>query len=86
VLAAAIGPANALERADAFGALAAALRNYEAKRRVRTADVQRGARINAALYHLRGPAGTLRDLVLTRLNGERFLARYDWIYDWKPIG
>jgi salicylate hydroxylase len=86
VLAAAIGPASALERTDAFSALAASLRNYEAKRRVRTADVQRGARINAALYHLGGPVGYLRDLVLARLNGERFLTRYDWIYDWKLIG
>jgi salicylate hydroxylase len=64
--------------------IATAMRNYEEKRRARTADIQRGARINASLYHLRGPAAHLRNLALAAIGGENFLRRYDWIYDWKP--
>jgi salicylate hydroxylase len=65
-------------------ALATAMRNYEEKRRPRTADIQRGARINATLYHLGGPAAHLRNMALAAMGGENFLRRYDWIYDWKP--
>jgi salicylate hydroxylase len=63
--------------------LPVAMRNYEEKRRARTADVQRGARINAALYHLSGPAARLRDIALAAIGEESFLRRYDWIYDWR---
>jgi salicylate hydroxylase len=64
--------------------LATAMRIYEEKRRARTADIQRGARINAALYHLGWPAAQVRNRALARIGGENFLRRFDWIYDWKP--
>jgi len=80
VLTACIGPAVTATTTS----IATAMRNYEAKRRPRTADIQRGARINATLYHLRGPPAHLRNLALATTGGDRFLRRYDWIYDWKP--
>jgi salicylate hydroxylase len=80
VLTASIGKRTA----DSTPAIAVALRNYEAKRRPRTADIQRGARINGVLYHLGWPAAHLRNRLLAAIGGESFLRRYDWIYDWKP--
>jgi salicylate hydroxylase len=62
----------------------AALRSYESERRTRTARVQREARRNDFRYHLRQPAAFIRDAVLQALGGERLLARYDWIYQWRP--
>jgi salicylate hydroxylase len=70
--------------ADSTPAIAVAMRNYEAKRRPRTADIQRGARINGVLYHLGWPAAHLRNRLLAAIGAESFLRRYDWIYDWKP--
>jgi salicylate hydroxylase len=72
------------KQAQTTATIASAMRNYEEKRRARTADIQRGARINATLYHLRGPAALLRNMALAAIGGENFLRRYDWIYDWKP--
>jgi salicylate hydroxylase len=69
---------------DSTPAIAVAMRNYEAKRRPRTTDIQRGARINSVLYHLGWPAANVRNRMLAALGGESFLRRYDWIYDWKP--
>jgi salicylate hydroxylase len=69
---------------DSTPAITIAMRNYEAKRWPRTADIQRGARINAAVYHLGWPAAQLRNRLLAVIGGESFLRRYDWIYDWKP--
>jgi salicylate hydroxylase len=62
----------------------AALRNYEAARRRRTARVQAAARRNDFHYHLRGPAAFARDAVLRTLGGRRLFAQYDWIYRWQP--
>ena len=66
------------------GDRAAGLRNYEAARSPRTARVQRAARRNDFRYHLRQPAAFTRDMVLRALGGERLLAQYDWIYQWRP--
>jgi salicylate hydroxylase len=63
---------------------AAALRSYESERRPRTARVQREARRNDFSYHLRQPAALIRDAILQALGGERLLAHYDWIYQWRP--
>lgn len=80
------GAAQAIEDAAALatavsrpGPPEAALRAYEAARRPRTARIQRGARNNAGVYHLKGPARIARDVVL-RTTGARLLERYDWIY------
>ncbi len=62
---------------------AAALRSYESERRPRTARVQREARRNDFSYHLRQPAAFIRDAILQALGGERLLAQYDWIYQWR---
>lgn len=61
-----------------------AFRHYEAVRRPRTAKVQRGARRNDYLYHLAWPESLLRNLSLRAMGGRHLLARYDWIYDWRP--
>jgi 2-polyprenyl-6-methoxyphenol hydroxylase-like FAD-dependent oxidoreductase len=63
---------------------AGALRRYESERRTRTARVQREARRNDFRYHLRQPAAFLRDALLQAFGGERLLAQYDWIYQWRP--
>jgi len=60
-----------------------AMRTYEGMRHARTARVQRSARQVGSLYHLSGPAALARNLVLRAMGGERLLARYDWLYDWR---
>jgi salicylate hydroxylase len=63
---------------------AAALRAYEKLRRRRTARVQRVARRNGRVYHLKGLAAYLRNRALRLRGGDTLLRRYDWIYDWRP--
>ena len=74
----------ARELAGSPGDHAVALRAYEAARRPRTARVQRASRRNDFYFHLRQPAAFVRDTALRVLGGGRLLARYDWIYRWKP--
>jgi salicylate hydroxylase len=64
--------------------IARALRRYERTRRRRVARVQREARRNSWRYHLAGPLGFARNAVLGAMSGEKLLARYDWLYGWKP--
>jgi len=65
--------------------VAAAMRQYEARRRPRTARVQHAALANGRIYHLGGPAALLRNVTMRFLLGsELVLSRYDWIYDWRP--
>jgi salicylate hydroxylase len=59
-----------------------ALRLYEDRRRARTARVQRTARRNGRIYHFGGLAAMVRNRVLGRLDGEKLLARFDWVYDY----
>jgi salicylate hydroxylase len=61
-----------------------ALRRYEDRRQPRTARVQHQARRNGQIYHLGGPAALARDHILRKLDGERLLARFDWLYAWRP--
>jgi salicylate hydroxylase len=63
---------------------ARALRRYEDLREHRVARVQKEARANSWRYHLAGPLGAARNAVLGMMGGEKLLARYDWLYDWKP--
>jgi salicylate hydroxylase len=70
--------------ADARDHTAAAMRRYERQRRTRTARAQRAARRNGMVYQLGGPGAFLRTLALTAIGGERLLARYDWLYGWRP--
>jgi salicylate hydroxylase len=62
----------------------AALRDYEAARRARTARVQRASRRNDFHFHLPQPAAFVRDAGLRALGGKRLLAHYDWVYQWRP--
>jgi salicylate hydroxylase len=62
----------------------AALRTYEAVRLARTTRVQRDARRNGGVYHMRGAASALRTLALMALGGDRLVSRYDWLYGWQP--
>jgi 2-polyprenyl-6-methoxyphenol hydroxylase-like FAD-dependent oxidoreductase len=61
-----------------------AMRRYERQRRARTARAQHAARRNGTVYHLDGAAALLRTLALIAMGGQRLLARYDWLYGWKP--
>ena len=63
---------------------ASAMRRYERKRAPRTARVQRAARRNGAVYHMGGAEAFLRTLALMAMGGRRILARYNWLYGWKP--
>jgi salicylate hydroxylase len=60
------------------------LRRYEKARQARTARIQWAARRNDFTYHLHEPGASIRDTVLGALGGERLLAQYDWIYQWRP--
>jgi salicylate hydroxylase len=62
---------------------AGALRQYEAARQPRTDRVQRAARRNDFNYHLGFPVARFRDAALRALGGERLIARYDWLYEWR---
>jgi salicylate hydroxylase len=64
--------------------LARAMRNYERQRRARTARAQRAARRNGMVYHMSGVGAALRGLALLAMGGRRLVARYDWLYGWKP--
>ena len=56
-----------------------------APRRARVARAQREARRNSWRYHLAGPLGFARNIVLAAMGGERLLRRYDWLYGWTSI-
>jgi 2-polyprenyl-6-methoxyphenol hydroxylase-like FAD-dependent oxidoreductase len=53
---------------------------YEALRRHRIRRVQRHAARYGYLYHLRGPAGLARNLVLKHRHPESLLQGFDWLY------
>jgi salicylate hydroxylase len=61
----------------------AALRRYESLRAARVRRVQRGARANKYLYHLDGPLGLARNILLRTVGGKKLRAHFDWIYDWR---
>jgi salicylate hydroxylase len=61
-----------------------AARRYESERHRRTARIQRAARRNGTIYHMGGAEAFLRTLALIAMGGRRVLARYDWLYGWKP--
>jgi salicylate hydroxylase len=61
----------------------AALKRYASLRRSRVARVQRTARRNGMIYHLKGPMAYARDLAIKAMGPNQMLARQDWIYDWR---
>ncbi|PLX37138.1 MAG: monooxygenase [Hyphomicrobiales bacterium] len=62
----------------------AALSAYEHRRRPRVERVVATALENDKLYHASGPAAHFRDAGLRVLGSRMLLARYDWIYSWRP--
>jgi salicylate hydroxylase len=71
--------------ADTPGDPAGAMRRYERLRRARTARAQRAARQNGRAYHMGSAGAVLRTLALLAMGGQRLIARYDWLYGWKPV-
>jgi salicylate hydroxylase len=69
--------------AESAAGIAAALKRYARLRRARVARVQRAARQQGRIYHLRGPAALARDLAIKAMGPGHVLARQDWIYDWR---
>jgi salicylate hydroxylase len=63
----------------------AAMRRYERARRRRTARVQRAARSNGRVYHLKAGEAVLRNLFLRMAGGKLLLRRYNWLYDWRTV-
>jgi salicylate hydroxylase len=65
------------------GDVATALARYGQTRSPRVGRVQRTARRNGEVYHLRGPMALARDQVIGWLGGPALLSRQDWIYGWR---
>lgn len=63
--------------------MTSALARYAQIRSPRTGRVQRTARRNGDIYHLRGPMALARDQVIGWLGGPALLSRQDWIYGWR---
>ncbi len=68
---------------EAGPSILAALQRYARARRPRVMRMQRTARQQGRIYHLRGPAAFARDLVIKAMGAQRMLARQDWIFDWR---
>lgn len=64
--------------------MAAALGAYDTARQTRAAAVVATARRNGRIFHLSGLAARARNLALGALPPERMMARYDWVYGWRP--
>lgn len=85
------GGALAIEDAETLAAAirmwpsqpALAVDRYERARRPRAIRMQAASRRNGLIYHLPRPASLARDLALRALPGERLMALYDWVYDWR---
>lgn len=66
------------------GDVANALQIYRTAREPRVRRVVGASRRNGQIYHLGGTAGAARNVVMRLTPGSRLVARYDWIYGWKP--
>ena len=81
----AIEDAHALGRAfAAHGEIATALDAYERGRTARAAAVQVASRRQGQIYHLSNPAAQLRNFGMRMLGAAGMLARYDWLYQYRP--
>lgn len=57
---------------------------YEVRRMRRAKRASLTSTANRYLYHLPGPLGTMRNIGMRVLGGNRLLARQDWLYEWMP--
>jgi salicylate hydroxylase len=85
------GAAQAIEDAAALASflkpgcdIATALAKFAAARRSRIKRVQRESRRQARIYHLAAPAALFRDFAIRALGESRLIARYDWLYGYRP--
>ncbi len=65
------------EPADAF-------RLYDQQRRPRALQVAKASLQNGRIYHLSGAPALTRNLLLRFGPPELLMARYDWLYGWRP--
>jgi salicylate hydroxylase len=79
---------DALVLADALAggrnAPAGALSAYGTARRHRVDAIAATSRRNGRIFHLSGPAALARNLALATVPAARLMARYDWVYGWRP--
>lgn len=64
--------------------MAAALAQWEAKRRPRVQRVARRGALNRFAWHAGGPVALARDLFLKTRSPEGLAADMDWLYAWQP--
>lgn len=88
---AAQGAAQAIEDAYVLASslsneqtIEAALLHFEKVRLPRVREITKTASRNGRIYHLSGIMAASRNLVLSKLSGEKLLQQQDWIYRWKP--
>jgi salicylate hydroxylase len=70
----------AAQKADIPGAL----KRYEAARLSRVATIARASQRNGRIFHLSGVAAVARNIALAAVPASRLMARYDWVYGWRP--
>ncbi|MFN3743171.1 MAG: FAD-dependent monooxygenase [Hyphomicrobiaceae bacterium] len=63
---------------------AGALRAYATARQPRVNAIVATSRQNGRIFHLAGPAALARNLALATVPSARLMARYDWVYGWRP--
>lgn len=61
-----------------------AIAAYAMARRHRATRVVAAAKTNGRIYHLDGPMAAARDMVLRVTPPRTLMARYDWVYGWRP--
>jgi salicylate hydroxylase len=57
---------------------------YGTARRARAERIVAAARQNGRIFHLSGPLARGRNLALAVAPPERLMARWDWVYGWRP--
>ncbi len=72
--------ALAADRRDAVRAIDA----YATARRKRVDAIVATSRQNGRIFHLAGPAALARNLAMAAVPASRLMARYDWVYGWRP--
>lgn len=75
---------TALSRIASTVEIPQALSVYEAMRARRSRQVVAAARRNGFIFHLGGPAAIARNAAMRLIPGERIMARFDWVYGWRP--
>ena len=63
---------------------AGALKSYESARKTRVDAIVATSRQNGRIFHLGGPAAFARNLAMAAVPPARLMARYDWVYGWRP--